>query len=158
MDSLTSPDGALGLATTVLVIVVGYRVARPERRPDWLAVLGYAGAMAVIFLGGRGSPDRAATHLALRLVGAAALLVGLVVAGAGVRASRRGVPPRDAAASPLPRHSRPLVHAGLLLALVGQLLRAPTQIGALALGVALVPLAWASWASWRGRSPVQPGP
>lgn len=157
MDSLTSPDGALGLAITSLVIVVGYRVARPERGADWLGVLGYAVAMVVIYLGDRGSPDRAATHFALRLVGAAALVVGLVLAGAGVRASRKGLPPRGAAAAPLPRHARPLVHAGLSLALVGQLLRAPTTLGGIALGIALVTLGWAAWTAWRARAPVRTG-
>lgn len=162
MDAITSPEGALRLAITVLLAVVGYRVARPTRGRDWVAVLAYVGALAAVLVGERAAPA-APPHLAVRALGALLLLAGLLVAGAAVRAARRAFPPAPpaprAAGRPAPRPpalvvapgDRPVVHAGLALVLAGQFLRAPTQLGAMAVAAAVLVLAATGWAGARRR-------
>jgi hypothetical protein len=147
MERLTSPEGALGLAIVALLVVLGHRLARPARAADWLAVGAYAGALVAIYLGARAGPADAAgaqAGVALRLAGALALLAGVLVAGSGVRARLRAATPRTGLA-PVPPGERARTHAGLALVLAGQLLRAPTRLGAVAALVAAGALAWAGW-------------
>ena len=137
-------DGMLALAVTVLLVVVGYRVARPARAPDWFAVAGYVSALGVLHLGAMSSGPEPRAPLPLRIVGGALLVGGLIVAGSGVRAARAAGAPLLAGA---PR--RPAVFVGLGLVLCGQLMRVPSAPGAVAVGLAMLAIAWATAAAWR---------
>jgi hypothetical protein len=150
MDELTSPQGSVALAISALLLVAGYRLARPERAREWLAIAAYAVALAGILLGARGVLPGATTvpGPALRLAGAALVVAGLVVAGKPSRDRRRAVtaaPSRPAA--PLPRAG--VAYAGLALVLVGQLARAPSLGGAAAAGAAVLACLQAAAASRR---------
>ena len=128
---LTSPEASVSLAISALLLVIGFRLAHPARSREWLAVFAYAAALAAQFLGTRGGLPGGliAPGIALRIVGAALLVVGLVVAGSSSRARRRAAAAHD---SPeLLPHGQALdpVHAGLALVLVGQLLRGPSVAG-----------------------------
>jgi hypothetical protein len=154
LDAFTSPEGALRLAIAALLAVVGYRLARPERGGDWLAVLAYAGALGAVLLAERAAPAGAEPGVAPRAAGAALLVLGLVVAGSAARAARRAAPPpargaRPPPPPPLAPRARPRVHAGLALVLCGHLLRAPTAAGGAAVAVALAVLAATAWLAAR---------
>jgi len=151
MDRLTTPEGALGLAVVALLVVLGYRLARPERGPDWIVLAAYAGALATIYGGARAVPARD-PGLVLRLTGAAALLAGVVLAGTAMRARRRD-PAARAGLAPIARAERPRIHAGLALVVAGQLLRAPTLLGLVAAAVAGAALAWGAWRVREARAP-----
>jgi hypothetical protein len=146
MDAFTSPDGALRVAIAALLAVVGYRLARPARAADWLAVLAYVGALAAVLLAERGAAPAAAPPIAFRVVGALLLVGGLLVAGAPARAARTAAP---AGARPPPPTLAPrerwLVHGGLALVLMGQLLRAPTRPAVAAVAAAAAVLAATAW-------------
>jgi hypothetical protein len=137
MDELTSPQGSVALAVSALLLVVGYRLARPDRVREWLAVAAYAAALAAQLLAARGllpGPAHPAGP-ALRLAGAAVLVVGLVVAGQPSRARRRAaLAGRPAPPARLARLDP--AYAGLALVVLGQLARAPTLAGAAATAVA----------------------
>jgi hypothetical protein len=138
MDALTSPAGSVAVAIAALLVVLGFRLARPERAREWLAVAAYAAALAVQAFGALGLLPGAVhePELALRGVGAALLVVGLVVAGGPTRARRRG-----ATSTSTP------TYAGLALVAIGQLLRGPSAAGAIATVVAVLASGWAALAA-----------
>lgn len=138
VDALTSPEGALALATAALLLVVGLRLAGPRGAAGWAGGGAYAASLAATLLGGLGVvPGPAlAPPLALRLAGAAAVVAGLLVAGARARRAARAAGGAAAAA--------PSAWAGLALVLVGQLARAPSAAGALGLAAAAAGLGWAA--------------
>jgi hypothetical protein len=153
MDGLTSPQGSVALAVSALLLVVGYRLARPERAREWLGVAAYAAALVAQLLGARGVlPGPApAAGAALRVAGAALLVTGLLVAGkprARNRAAIEGDPPAGGRA-----RAAGAVHAGLALVLLGQLMRAPSLAGAAAVSIAVAIEAWVAWSARRRGSP-----
>jgi hypothetical protein len=146
MDALTSPAGSLAIAISALLLVMGFRLARPVRTREWLAIAAYAGALfaqtlgAIGFLGGPvvapgtpGTPQR--------LAGAALLVAGILLAGAPSRARRRAAASAPASRAPDARSFDP-VYAGLALILVGQLLRGPSRPGAISVAVAVLIAGW----------------
>src|SRR5512138_1800792 len=89
MSAQLTPEGTLALAIAVLEVVLGWRFTLPERGRDLGGFLTYAVAIGLGFTVSRGlvpafTPLPAS--LAMRLTGAALLLVGLVVAGASSKA------------------------------------------------------------------------
>jgi protein-S-isoprenylcysteine O-methyltransferase Ste14 len=157
MDDLTSPAGALALAISALLLVVGYRLARPDRSREWLAIGAYAAAHVALLLGARGLLPGAALvpGPALRIGGVALLAAGLLLAGAPARARRRPAIAGSLAGSAPGRRLDP-VYAGLALVLVGQLARSPSVAGGVAaLAGVLVCLAVAAAPSSR-RAPAAP--
>jgi hypothetical protein len=133
MDDLTSPAGAIALAVSALLLVVGYRLARPDRGLEWLGVGAYAVALAGILLGSRGllPGESFAPGPPLRLGGVVMIAAGLLLAGAPARARRRAaIAGRPEASPPRPRLDQ--VYGGLALVLVGQLARAPSVGGGVA--------------------------
>ncbi len=139
MDELTSPSGSVALAVSALLLVVGYRLARPGRAREWLALVAYAAALAAQLLGSRGLLPGGAfvPGPALRIGGATLLVAGLLVAGGPARARRRAAVEGRAPPGGVPRALGPL-YAGLGLVLAGQLARAPSLAGAIATAAALV--------------------
>jgi hypothetical protein len=143
MDALTSPAGSLAIAISVLLLVMGFRLARPARTREWMALAAYAGALfaqtlgAVGFLGG----PLAAPGTPQRIAGAAVLVAGILFAGAPSRARRRAAARAAAARAPEARSFDP-VYAGLALVLVGQLLRGPSRPGAISVAVAVLVAGW----------------
>jgi hypothetical protein len=142
MDVLTSPAGSLAIAVSALLLVMGFRLARPVRTREWLAIAAYAGAMVAQTLGAIGfiAGPRVAPGLGLRLVGLAALVIGLLLAGSSSRARRRAATGATAAV-PQARTVDP-VYAGLALILVGQLVRGPSRAGAISVAVAVLIAGW----------------
>jgi hypothetical protein len=143
LDQLTSPQGSVALAISALLLVFGFRLARPDRPREWLAVVAYAAALVAQTLGAQGllpGPVLAA-GTALRLAGAALLVLGLLLAGQSSRARRRAAmsgetwPERGAT-------SFDPVYGGLALVAIGQLLRGPSLGGAVAVLVAVVLNGW----------------
>lgn len=153
MDTYTAPEGALGLALTALLVVVGYRLARPRGPLAWAAALAYVAALVSSFLGARGVHGADGPPAGVRIPGALAIVAGLVIAGAALRASGRVERTHSAVTGPARQAG---VHAGLALVLVGQLARAPSQVGAYVTAMAVLILAVAAFASWRHRSRVRP--
>jgi hypothetical protein len=158
MDELTSPQGAVALAIAALLLVVGYRLARPDRGREWLAIALYAAALAALLLGARGMlPGPAlAAGPALRIAGAALVVGGLVVAGKPSRDRRRAAatPPARPTPGPLGPHppaveAAPLTWVGLALVVVGQLARSPSVAGAVVTAAAVLVLAAVAAASRR---------
>jgi hypothetical protein len=149
MDELTSPGGAVALAISALLLVVGYRLARPERGREWLAVAAYGAALAAQLLGARGLLPGPALSAgpALRIAGALLLVGGLLVAGGPSRAQRRAVRERR----PGPPARSGAVYAGLGLVLAGQLARGPSSAGAIAAAAAMAVLAATAAAAQRDR-------
>jgi hypothetical protein len=145
LNELTSPSGALGLATAVLLLVLGHRLVRPARAHEWAAVAAYAAALVALVVGARGLAAAGAPPAApaVRWTGAALLVAGLVLAGASARARLRAAAAGRAPEAP-PRRARVAVHAGLALVLLGQLLRNPSTPGAIACGAAALVLGWAA--------------
>lgn len=153
-ELLTTPAGSLALAITALLLVLGHRLASPRRAAEWLGVGAYAAALVVQLLGARGLLPGAvlAPGTALRVLGGVLLVSGLVVAGTAARARRRaasaavrrhaGGPGGASGATPPARAARPArldpVHAGLALVAAGQLLRAPSVAGAIAVLAAVI--------------------
>jgi hypothetical protein len=145
VERLTSPEGSVSLAITALLLVLGFRLARPRRLLEWLAVVAFAGALVVQHLAARGLlPARSLdAGLALRLAGTALLVAGLVLAGTSTRARVRAAM-AAARGSPSGQPGQPgarapeRVYPGLALVAIGQLLRGPSTAGALAVGVAVV--------------------
>src|SRR6266542_3727635 len=82
VSELTSPQGSIELAIAALLLVLGFRFARPSRPREWVAVAAYAAGLAGHLLGAlgllRGSVFPAG--VALRILGA------LVLAGQFLRA------------------------------------------------------------------------
>jgi hypothetical protein len=150
MDELTSPQGAVALAVSALLLVLGYRLARPVRGREWLALGAYALALVAQLLGARGLlPGPALVPgLSLRIAGGVLLVAGLLLAGKPSRARRRG------AIAALPRAASPRrpdpVYAGLGLVVVGQLARAPSLAAAVATIVAVLACAAVALAPERG--------
>lgn len=132
MTELLTSEGLLALAIAVLELVLGWRFTLPERSRDLLGFGGYAAAVAIGFLAGRGhvaaSPPWPAP-LALRLAGTALLLGGLFLAGASSKARLLAGRGRPATTGPYARIRHPL-HLGLTLVLIGGCLRAPSALGA----------------------------
>jgi hypothetical protein len=150
MDELTSSQGSLALAATALLVVVGYRLARPGTGPEWLAVAAYVVALTVQLLGARGLLPGAtfAAGPALRVGGALLLVAGLVLAGKRSRARRAAAAPAQPGG--LQGGAAP-VFAGLALVLVGQLARAPSLAGGVATAVAVLGCVAAMLARRRAR-------
>lgn len=146
LDALTSPAGALALAVAALLLVLGLRLAPRRGAAGRAAAAAYAASLAATLLGAlRVLPGPAlAAPLPLRLAGAAAIFAGLLAAGALVRRRRRGGTTGGAA----PR-APGAVYAGLVLVLLGQLLRAPSAAGVLGVAVAAMAHGWAAWAARR---------
>ncbi len=155
MDVLTSPSGSLAIAISALLLVMGFRLARPVRSREWLAVAAYAGALFSQTLGAIGiiAGPAVAPGLALRLVGLAVLVIGLLLAGSSSRARRRAAMSAPPARVPEPRSVDP-VYAGLALILVGQLLRGPSRAGAISVAVAALISGWVALTP-RARSPAR---
>jgi hypothetical protein len=139
VDDLTSPQGSVAVAVAALLLVLGFRLARPDRLREWLAVAAYAVALAAQLLGARGLlPGRTvAAGSALRIGGAVLLVVGLVLAGTSSRARRRAA--MNAGLESV-RGTGALdpVYAGLAVVLVGQLLRGPSVAGGVTVLAAVV--------------------
>jgi hypothetical protein len=146
LEVLTSPAGALSLATVALLLVLGLRLARPRGAPAWTAAGAYAVALVVTLLGGLGLlPGPAlAPPLAARVPGIAAIFAGLLLAGTALRR----VAPDAAGTGGAP----PLVHLGLVLVLAGQLVRAPSAAGAVAVAAAALAHAVAARTAARVRA------
>jgi hypothetical protein len=124
---------------SALLLVAGYRLARPDRGREWLAVAAYAAALAAQLLGARGLLPGAGVTAgpALRVAGAALLVAGLLLAGKPARARRRAALEGQAPPPAAGRRGVDAVYAGLALVLVGQLARAPTVAGAVATSAAV---------------------
>ena len=148
MDSLSSAEGALGLAIAALLLVVGFRFAAPRRGREWAAAAAYAGALGVSFAGGSGllGEPAAVACAPQRIAGGGVLVAGLLLAGGAARdrrlAARAAVPGGG---------SGPRLHAGLALVLLGYLLRAPSRAGAIATAAALLLHAWTALGAWGTR-------
>jgi hypothetical protein len=141
LDSLTSPTGSLAVAISALLLVMGFRLARPSRAREWLAVAAYAGALATQTLGALGllGGEVTAPGTGVRLAGALLLLGGLLLAGSLSRARRRAV----VTGAPAPSRRRiDAVYAGLALILLGQLLRGPSRPAAVSAAVAVLLAVW----------------
>ena len=153
MSELTSPQGSIELAIAALLLVLGFRFARPSRPREWVAVAAYAAGLAGHLLGAsgllRGSVFPAGTGL--RILGALGLVAGLILAGAPARSRRRassgGHPGPGATAATAP-------YAGLALVLAGQFLRAPSSAGLVPALVGIAVNAWAALRSRRDAAPV----
>ena len=147
MESLTSTEGTLALAIAALLLVSGFRFARPERGREWLAFVLYGTSLAATLAASVGHPlgPAAAPGVPLRAAGGAVLVAGLLLAGSAARARRLA-----AAGAPDPRRpparARHGVELGLALVLGGQLLRAPSLAGAVATAAAALALAWVALA------------
>jgi protein-S-isoprenylcysteine O-methyltransferase Ste14 len=142
LDELTSPHGSVALAIAALLLVLGFRLARPRRTREWVAIAAYAAALAAQLLGARGllPGPRLVPGAGLRIGGAVLLVVGLLVAGTSSRARRRAS--MEARAEPEPARGFDPAYAGLALVLVAQLLRGPSLAGALVASVAVIVGAW----------------
>lgn len=151
MDELTSPQGSVSVAIAALLLVFGFRLARPDRLRGWLAVAAYAVALTAQLLGARGLlPGRTlAAGAAVRIAGAALLVVGLVLAGTSSRAGRRAATAAGPERRPAPIAVDP-VYAGLALVLVGQLAREPSLAGGISTLVAVVVCGSVAFAPRRG--------
>ena len=79
--------------------------------------------------------------LAMRVIGAAALLIGLFLAGSSSKARLLAGRGRLVTGGPYARLRHPL-YLGLSLVLAGSLLRAPSAAGALAAALAVAHYAW----------------
>lgn len=148
MSELTSPQGSIELAIAALLVVLGFRFARPSRPSEWVAMAAYVAGLGGQLLGAlglvRGSLFPAG--VGLRVLGGLSLVAGLVLAGAPARARRRAsagrpAPGRAAAAAP---------YAGLALVLAGQFLRAPSAAGLAPVLVGIGVCAWVSFAARPG--------
>jgi hypothetical protein len=139
-ERLTSPAGALSLAVAALLVVLGVRIAG-RARGGAAAQAAYAAAIVAAVLGAAGIlPGPApAAPAAVRWVGSALLVAGLLVAGAG---SRGGARPDPAAPARPPARGRAML--GLTAVLAGHLLRAPSGAGAIAAAAAAAVLAAAA--------------
>ncbi len=142
MDVLTSPAGSLAIAISALLLVMGFRLARPVRTREWLALAAYAGALAAQTLGALGflTGETVDPGVSLRLAGLALLVFGLLLAGSSSRARRRAA--TDATARVPEARTVDPVYAGLALILVGQLLRGPSRAGAISVAVAVLIAGW----------------
>jgi protein-S-isoprenylcysteine O-methyltransferase Ste14 len=146
VEALTSPEGSLALAIAALLLVLGFRFARPTRAHEWIAFAAYAAALALSLLAARGLVPGAAiaAGAAVRLAGGAALVAGLLLAAAAAKTRRLTPAGELAVGGPYRRARRPL-EVGLALVLVGHLLRAPSSLGSLAVGAAVAFLVWSAW-------------
>lgn len=152
MIELTSPQGTIELAIAALLLVLGYRLARPSRSREWAAFAAYAAGLAGQLLGASGLLRGTvyASGAPLRILGAAALLTGLVIAGAPARARRRAM----SNGNPIPAgRAAAAAHAGLALALVGQFARGPSTAGLAPVLVGAAVNAWVALVSRLGPEP-----
>jgi hypothetical protein len=143
LDQLTSPQGSVALAISALLLVFGFRLARPDRPREWLAVVAYAAALVAQTLGAQGllpGPVLAA-GIGLRVGGAALLVFGLLLAGRSARARRRAAMSGEASPERGATSFDP-VYGGLALVTIGQLLRGPSLGGGVAVLVAVVINGW----------------
>jgi hypothetical protein len=162
MDVLATPENALALARTAVLLVLGHQLARPAHGRAVLALALYAAALVAVFLGARGlAPGGAvAAPPAARHVGLLLLVAGLVVAVVGARRRDRAragaAARRDGAGNAAPHTARAegavavpagtrwMLHGGLALVLASALLREPSAAaGALTL-LAIAAQAWAA--------------
>lgn len=145
MDALTSASGSLAVAISALLLVMGFRLARPARAREWVALAAYAAALAVQTLGALGLLGEAPVPPAagLRVAGAIALVAGILLAGTPARERRRAA--ISGAPLPPPRRGIDPVYAGLALVTLGQLLRGPSRAGAVAVAVAALVAAWVAF-------------
>ncbi|MGB8929952.1 MAG: hypothetical protein WCC48_01745 [Anaeromyxobacteraceae bacterium] len=143
MDELTSPQGSLALGLAALLLVMGFRLARPGRAREWGALVAYLAAVVAQILGARGILPGAVVQAgaASRIVGAVLLVVGLIMAGTPARARRRAAAGVATARERIPGRMDP-VYAGLAVVLLGHLLREPSAAGVIAVGLAAPFLAW----------------
>lgn len=148
METFTGAEGALGLALTTLLVVTGYRLAAPRGTVAWAAVLAYVLALVAIHAGALGTQHTEPPAI-LRVAGALGVVTGLVMAGTSARAARRLA--HDLRAGAPAVRSGPLLPAGLAMALLGQLVRAPSRGGTLAVALAVLLLGWTAVTSWRRR-------
>jgi hypothetical protein len=146
LNLFASAEASLGVAIAVLLVVLGFRLARPGSSRGWAALLGYGLAIAATLLADRGillGPAIEAGTL-LRLSGAAVLVVGLLLAGSAARA--RALPAADTrAGSSSHRRMFPRTAVGLALVLLGFLARSPSLAGGIAVLLDLALVAWAAW-------------
>lgn len=139
MDQLTSPQGSLAVAVSAVLLVFGFRLARPDHVREWLAFVAYAAALVTQTLGAQGllpGPGLAA-GAAPRVAGAALLVFGLLLAGRSSRARHRAETRPEPARTPVDP-----VYGGLALVAVGQLLRGPSFAGGVAVLVAVILNGW----------------
>jgi hypothetical protein len=134
VNQLTSPHGSIELAITALLVVLGYRLIRPARAREWIGIAAFAAGLAAQLLGCSGLLRGTVLAVGLwqRVLGAVALVAGLVLAGTPARARRR-TPARAAAA---PANALAAGHAGLALVVAGQFLRGPSTSGLIPVAVA----------------------
>jgi hypothetical protein len=132
-----SAEGALGLAITALLLVLGFRFARPARAREWIAVGAFALALAVTFAGSRGLAPGAVlpAGAGLRLAGAAIFVVGLLLAA---RAGRTRHLAALGGAVAFRARAQQALYGGLALVVVGHVARAPSDAGLIASGVGAV--------------------
>jgi protein-S-isoprenylcysteine O-methyltransferase Ste14 len=140
VEKLTSAEGSLALAITALLLVMGFRLARPARGREWGAITTYATAIVLTLLAAHGllpGPPPPTPAAPVRIAGAALLVSGLLLAGAaaGVRAS---TPAGELATTgPYSRVRHPL-YIGLVLVVIGNVVRAPSTAGLLSAAAAAV--------------------
>lgn len=151
MIELTSPQGSIELAIGALLLVLGYRFVRPVRTHEWVSVAAYAVGLAEQLLGASGlfHGHVLEAGTALRLVGAALLVAGPVLAGTPARVRRRlatGAP--NARSTP----AMSAGHAGLALVLAGQFLRGPSTAGLVPVAVGILVNAGLALAARQPRS------
>jgi protein-S-isoprenylcysteine O-methyltransferase Ste14 len=144
VESVLSAEGSIALAISALTLVLGWRFTLPERGRDFAGILVFAAAIAVTFAAGRELIPHAGAVTpgpATRLAGGALLVAGLMLSGASFRARLVAGRGRLVEGGPYARVRQPL-YLGLGLALVGHLLRLPSQVGTLATAIALVQYIW----------------
>ena len=148
---LTSPQGSIELAIGALLLVLGYRLARPARPREWAGVAAYAAGLAGQLLGASGLLHGRVLEagVPLRILGAVLLVAGLVLAGAPARARRRLAPTAPGAR---PTLAMPAGHAGLALVVAGQFLRGPSTTGLVPVAVGILVNAGLALAARRPRS------
>lgn len=143
MDELTSPQGSIALAIAALLLVLGFRLARPGRAREWVAVGAYAVALGTQVVAAQGLLPGSAlpAGVTVRITGAALLVLGLILAGRSSRARRRAVM-NTATPSESATRSLDPVYAGLALVVLGQLLRGPSVAGGAAASAAILINVW----------------
>jgi hypothetical protein len=155
VDQLTSPEGSIELAITALLLVLGYRLIRPTQAREWIGITAYAAGLAVQLLVGSGLIHGAVLAVGLwqRVLGAAVLVAGLVLAGTPARVRRRAL---SSAPAPTPARALAAGQAGLALVVAGQFLRGPSTSGLVPVAVAIAVNAALASVARRPSSPKKP--